>query len=66
MKMILPKKQKGIFDEHHRYEKLDTHTDPLKKLNEHIGFEFFRTTLEKYFNKVKTPIKEAVHLTTTC
>lgn len=55
--MITAKKQKGIFDEQHRYEKLDTHTDPLKKLNEHIDFEFFRTTLEKYFNKDKDPNK---------
>lgn len=44
-------KQKGIFDEEYRLEKLSQQKDPLEKLQGHIDFEFFRKPLEKFFNE---------------
>jgi IS5 family transposase len=43
-------KQKGIFDEEFRLDKLSKQNDPLEKLQNHIDFEFFRKPLEKFFN----------------
>ncbi len=44
-------KQKGIFDEEFRLDKLSQQNDPLEKLQVHIDFEFFRKPLEKFFNE---------------
>ncbi|TAL56320.1 MAG: IS5 family transposase [Bacteroidetes bacterium] len=44
-------KQKGMFDEEFRLEKLSKQSDPLEKLQMHIDFEFFRKPLEKCFNE---------------
>ena len=44
-------RQKGIFDEEFRLDKLSKQNDPLKKLQDHIDFEFFRQPLEKFFNE---------------
>jgi transposase, IS5 family len=44
-------KQKGIFDEEFRLDKLSKQSDPLEKLQNHIDFEFFRKPLEKFFNE---------------
>jgi IS5 family transposase len=44
-------KQKGIFDEEFRLDKLSKPNDPLEKLQNHFDFEFFRKPLEKFFNE---------------
>lgn len=43
-------KQKGLFDEEFRLEKLSQHGDPLEKLNRYIDWEIFRPVLSGVFN----------------
>jgi IS5 family transposase len=44
-------KQKGLFDEDFRLEKISEHGDPLEKLDKYIDWEIFRTYLKKCFKK---------------
>ena len=44
-------KQRGLFDEQMRLEKLSKKQDPLERLIAHIAFEFFRKPLETFFDQ---------------
>lgn len=45
--------QPGLFDLDERIAKINSFHLPLKKLSQHIDFEFFRLKLEKHFEKDK-------------
>lgn len=47
------KKRRGLFDEQIRLEKIDKQQDRLKRLSDHIDFEFFRKSLERFFTSGK-------------
>jgi IS5 family transposase len=44
-------KQRGLFDEQRRLEKLTKKQDPLERLSAHIDFEYFRKPLEGALNR---------------
>jgi len=45
--------QPGLFDRDERIAKINSFNLPLKKLSQHIDFEFFRLKLEKHIEKDK-------------
>jgi transposase len=44
-------KERGLFDEQFRFEKISKQNDPLEKLLKYVDFEFFRKPLEDYLGK---------------
>ena len=51
--MTIKPKNTGLFDVEFRFEKVQQYNHPLQKLHEYIDFDFFRTSLERFFNKDK-------------
>lgn len=45
------KKNKGLFDEEFRLDKISKQRDPLERLAQHIDFEVFRNDLDTYFDR---------------
>ena len=49
--MIKSKKNRGLFDEHFRYEKLTRQNDPFLKISGHIDWSIFRLIIERIYQK---------------
>ena len=49
----MEKRERGLFDEQFRLDKIGNQNDPLVKLQRHIDFELFRKPLEQHFEAGK-------------